>query len=192
MKLKNVLIALAVIIVIALVGIYFLPSHYQLSNSIEINKPPSVVYAEVTDFNKWKDWGPWLEMEPTAKLTVEGTPSTIGHKMSWDGEKLGQGSITIADVNPNVAVASDLDFVKPMKNTAKDYWKFEDAGDGKTKATWISSGDLSYPLGRVFGLKINSMMGEKERHGLDNLKRVCEALPNAAPVAATDTTVAPK
>lgn len=185
--LKNILIALGVILVIAAIGIYFLPGHYQISNSIEINKPVNVVYSQVADYSKWKAWSPWAEMEPDAKSTVEGEPGAAGHKMSWEGDKLGVGSMTIADVNPNVAIASDLDFLKPMKATAKDYWKFEAEGN-KTKATWISSGDLSYPLGRLFGLSIDKMIGDTERHGLDNLKKVCEAI--EAPVAVVDTTVA--
>jgi hypothetical protein len=182
--LKSILIALGVIVLIAAIGIYFLPAHYQISNSIEIDKPADVVFANVADFEKWKSWGPWIEMEPTAKLTVEGEPGTPGHKMTWDGEKLGVGSATIADVTNKEAIATDLDFQKPMKSSAKDYWKFEDLG-GKTKATWISSGDLSYPMGRVFGLYIDKMVGEKERHGLDNLKKLCESQPT--PVASVDT-----
>jgi len=191
--LKNVLIALGVIIIIAAIGIYFLPSHYQISNSIEINKPIDVVYSHVADYNEWKAWSPWAEMEPEAKSTIEGEPGTIGHKMSWEGAKLGVGSMTIADINVNVAIASDLDFLKPMKATSKDYWKFETVGD-KTKATWMSSGDLSYPLGRLFGLSIDKMIGSTERHGLDNLKKVCEAMETPAPsvtdTAATVATVA--
>src|SRR3954468_10394147 len=103
--LKNVLIALGVILVIGAIGTYFLPSHYQISNSIEINKPVDVVYAQVADYNNWKAWGPWIEMEPDAKITLAGNPAEVGHSMSWDGKKLGEGSMTIAAVNPHSGIA---------------------------------------------------------------------------------------
>jgi hypothetical protein len=180
---KNVLIALGVLVLIALAGIYFLPSHYQVSNTIEINKPIQLVFGEVADFNKWKDWSPWTQMEPTATLTIEGKPGTVGHKMSWSGRQLGEGSATIGDVNPYLGIATDLDFVKPMKTTSKDYWIFEPKGD-KTLATWRSSGDLSYPIGRLIGLNMDKIVGVPERHGLENLKKVCEAM--AAPVASAE------
>lgn len=188
--LKNVLIGLAVVIVIALIGIYFLPSHYKIINSIEIERPVDVVYAQVADYGKWNDWSPWVEMEPDAKITIEGEPGTVGHKMTWEGKKLGLGSITIDAVNANAGIASDLEFKKPMEATSRDFWKFESMGN-KTKATWTSSGDLSYPFGRVFGLNMDKMVGDPQRHGLDNLKKLCESIEVAPMTAASDSTVIP-
>ena len=47
--LKNLLIALAVIVVVGGIVLYFLPNHYTVTNSIEINKPADVVYAQISD-----------------------------------------------------------------------------------------------------------------------------------------------
>ena len=184
---KNILIALAVIIVIAGAGIYFLPNNYTLTNSIEINRPASVVYAQVADFNKWQAWSPWRDKEPTAKMTYEGTAGTEGHKMSWEGEKVVVGSMTLVATAENESLVCSDVFVKPMNATAKDYWRFEGEGN-KTKVTWVSSGGLKYPMGRLFGLAADKMIGETERHGLENLKKICEAIEIPAPVVATDST----
>jgi polyketide cyclase/dehydrase/lipid transport protein len=184
--LKNILIAVAVIAVIGLIALYFMPNHYTVSNSIEINKPADVVYAQVSDFNKWGAWDPWMEMDPEAKVTVEGTPGTPGHKMSWDGKKSGMGSMTIISAGTNQWVYSGLEFIKPFKATAKDEIKLEASGD-KTKVTWTNTGGLSFPMGRLFGLSVDKALGTDQRKGLDKLKKYTEALV-AAPAAPADTT----
>ncbi len=182
--LKNILLALVVILAIASVGIYFLPDHYNVSKTIVINKPADVVYSQVSDFNKWSAWSPFQEMDPKASNVVEGAPSAAGHKLSWEGEKSGAGNMTISAAVPGQSVNSDLEFIKPFKATAKDYWKLEQTGN-TTKVVWGTEGGLSYPFGRLFGLSVDKMLGEMQQHGLDNLKKVCEALPD---VAALDST----
>ncbi len=190
--LKNLLIALVVIVAVGGIVLYFLPNHYTVSNSIEINKPADVVYAQIYDYNKWGTWDPWMEADPAAKITVEGTPGTPGHKMSWDGQKSGMGSITVISSGVNQFVYSQLDFIKPFKSTAKDMMKLE-AVDGKTKVTWTNTGGLAFPFGRLFGLSVDKMLGTDQRKGLDKLKAYTEALPAPAPpMASTDSTAAAK
>jgi len=185
---RNLLIAFAIILVIAAVGIYFLPNTYTLTNSIVIDRSPELVYGQVSDFNKWAAWSPWQEQEPTAKVTYEGTPGNEGHKMSWAGEKVGEGSMTLVATAENESLICRDVFVKPMNSTAKDYWRFE-TDSNRTKVTWITTGGLKYPFGRLFGLAVDKVVGETERHGLENLKKVCEAIEIPQPVATVDSTV---
>ncbi len=188
--LTNILIALAVIVVIAGVIVYFLPNNYTVTNSVEINKPADVVYKQIADFNNWHSWSPWAEMEPNAKITVDGVPASVGHKMSWNGEKLGEGCMTLSGFVPNQSLKCDDEFVKPMKATSKDNWKIESNGN-KTTVTWTTTGGLKFPMGRLFGLAIDKMVSQPEKHGLENLKKVCEAMPEA-PVASVDSSSANK
>lgn len=185
--LRNVLLALAVITGIAIVGIYFLPNSYSISNTVEINRPTVLVFNQVADFKNWEKWSPWHEMEPTAKITIEGVGSAEGHKMSWNGEKLGAGNSTLAAVAENEALVYTNHFVKPIEATAKDYWRFETIGD-KTKVTWTSTGGLKFPFGRLFGLMIDNAVSKPQKKGLENLKQVCEAIPLPVPAALTDST----
>jgi hypothetical protein len=185
---RNLLIAFAIILVIAAVGIYFLPNNYTLTNSIVIDRSPELVYGQVSDFNKWAAWSPWQEQEPTAKVTYEGTPGNEGHKMSWSGEKVGEGSMTLVATAENESLICRDVFVKPMNSTAKDYWRFE-TDSNRTKVTWITTGGLKYPFGRLFGLAVDKVVGETERHGLENLKKVCEAIDIPQPVATVDSIV---
>ncbi len=175
---KNILLAIAVILGIAAVGVYFLPDHYNVSSSVEISKPADVVYSQVNDFNKWALWSPYQEMDPEAAHMVDGTAGAPGHKLSWDGRKSGAGSMTIATTEVGKSMNSDLHFIKPFEAQAKDYWKFEQVGS-ITKVTWGTEGGLSYPMGRLFGLSVDDMLGKSQKHGLENLKKICEAIENA-------------
>jgi len=188
--LKNILIALLVIIVGGGIVVYFLPKEFTVSNSIEINKPAELVYAQLYDYNKWGNWDPWMEMDPNARITIEGTPGTPGHKMSWDGKKSGVGSITVVSAGANQFVYSRLDFVKPFKSTFTDMMKLESM-DGRTKVTWINKGGLPFPFGRLMGLSIDKMLGGDQRKGLEKLKTFTESIPTPAPAVA-DTTSAAK
>lgn len=180
---------MGIILFIAAIGIYFLPKQFSVSNSIVINKPIDVVYAQLCDFNTWGKWDPWTEEDPQSKTMVEGTPGAKGHKMSWDGAKVGVGSMTINWTKKNESIHSDLDFVKPFEGHDKDIWTL--APDGNTtKVTWTNTGGLPYPFARLFGLSVNSMMDKEHVKGLDNLKKYCESLP--VPVATTDSTAAPQ
>jgi hypothetical protein len=175
--LKSILAAVAVIITIALAGIYFLPDQYNISNSIEISKPANVVYAQVSNFNQWKAWSPYQEMEPDAINVIHGVSAQAGHKMTWNGKVLGEGSMTISSAVPGKNIYSDLDFIKPYKFTAKDYWEFEQKGDN-IKVTWGTKGGLAYPFGRLAGLKLDAELNKTQKQGLDKLKKLCEAMPD--------------
>jgi hypothetical protein len=174
--LKNILIALLVIVIIVLAGIYFLPEDYSVTRSVEIERPINEVATQVSDFNRWNSWSPWYETEPEAKLTIEGTPATIGHKMSWEGEKNGVGSLTIVAIT-DTSIEGNLEFIKPFTMTSIDLWTFRNQ-NGKTTVIWTSTGKLSYPLGRLFGLGLDEMLGADKERGLKKLKELCEHAQN--------------
>ncbi|MBL0309427.1 MAG: SRPBCC family protein [Bacteroidetes bacterium] len=180
--LKSILIALAVIFVIAGIGIYFLPNHYEVSKTIEINKPASVVYSQIADFSKWNGWDPWKEMDPSSVGKIEGDPGTIGHRMTWKGDKTGEGTMSIAYLQTNSSVNLDMEFLKPMRASAKSMWII-DEDKGVSKVTWSTRGGLKFPIGRLFGLTVDKILGGDQEHGLENLKKVCEAIPTPEPVA---------
>ena len=184
---KNIGLALLVIIAISLVVLYFMPNEYKVSNSVEINKPAELIYAQVYDFNKWGTWDPWAEMDPNAKYTFEGAPGKPGHRMSWDSKKIGVGSLTIKSAGVNEHVYSQLEFTKPFKLSAKDMILLEPNGD-KTKVTWTTSGGLSFPKQRIMGLFMDKMLGADQRKGLEKLKNFVEAMPVAPLTASADST----
>jgi hypothetical protein len=188
---RNIVLAVLVVIGIALVGVYFLPDSYTVSRAIEIDRTPDEVLARITNYNTWSDWSPWYEQEPTAKQTFEGTAGQPGHKMTWKGEKLGEGSLTLESVSVTEGVVARLEFIQPFKSKADDIWLLEKT-DAGTKLTWVSKGPLSYPAGRLFGLSVENMLGADKEKGLAKLKNVLELPTTAELIAPADSSIAKK
>lgn len=180
--LKKALYVVAGLIVAFLVVAALLPGGYSVERSIEIARPPSLVFEQVADFNKWLAWNPWTEMEPTAKNTMSGTPGTVGAAWAWEGEELGVGSMTIEEIEKDRFIHSKLAFKEPMESEAFDYMRLEPTASG-TRVTWRNEGSLPYPIGRYFGLGIEGMLGPQYEKGLANLKEVCESIPETRPAA---------
>lgn len=180
--LKKFLYAVVGIVALFLIVAFFLPGSYTVERSIEIGRPPAVVYEQVADFNKWLTWNPWTELEPTAKNTITGTPGVVGATWAWQGKEVGVGSMTLHEVEKDRFIHSKLVFKEPMSSEADDYLRLEATATG-TKVTWKNHGGLGYPVGRYFGLTLEGMLGPQFEKGLSNLKRVCESLPepNKAP-----------
>ena len=129
-----VFIFIGLVLVILLISA-FMPSRYQVEKSTVINKPVGQVMDRVGDLHHYATWNPWQQMDPSATKTITGAPKTSGHKYSWQGKKVGVGSLTIRGID-NRHIHFDLEFLKPWKSHAKDNWLFEDWGIAETKVTW--------------------------------------------------------
>jgi len=184
---KKLLYLLLGIIALILIVAAFLPSSYTVERSVEIAKPPEVVYPLVADYNNWLKWSPWPKMDPEAKQTVTGTPGAPGHSWSWEGETSGVGSMTLASAEENRSVQAKLVFKKPMESEADDSILLEPTPTG-TKVTWRNSGNLPYPIGRFFGLGIEGMLGPQFEEGLAGVKSIAESIEEPPPPATTPMT----
>jgi hypothetical protein len=166
-------ILLAVIVLIFLLS-FVMPKSYSIEKSAVIRKPKDVVMENVGNFNNYAAWNPWQKMEPSATRNITGTPNSKGHKYEWIGKKIGQGNLTVTNVDSN-HINLDLQFIKPWKATAKDNWLFEPWGDGsETKVTWQNSGDLPWPMARLMSPLINKNLNQQFTIGMENLKKMCE------------------
>jgi uncharacterized protein YndB with AHSA1/START domain len=171
--LKKILFALVGVIVLLLVVAIFLPSEYKVSRSIEINQPDSVVFEKVVNYNHRASWDPWISMDPEAKTTISGPVGEPGSTWSWEGKETGKGRMTILKVEDNQLIQSKLEFLEPQTGESDITWMFKPAAGG-TQVTWQFSGTADYPIGRYFGLFMDSMVGPDFQRGLNNLKKVCE------------------
>ncbi|MFQ5629996.1 MAG: SRPBCC family protein [bacterium] len=174
---KGILITIGAIVVLFFVVALFLPASSTLERTIEINKPPEVVFGQVVDFNNYLKWNPWSEREPTAKNTITGEAGTVGSSWAWEGEEIGAGSLTIEKIEPNQSIHSAFVSKKPFEGTASVDWTFQ-ATDSGTKVTWQFTGKNPYPTMRYMGLMVDGMLGPQLEKGLANLKIRCEALPD--------------
>lgn len=150
-----------------------LPSRYKVEKSIQINRPASVVFENVANLGNYRDWNPWQKMEQDSKTDITGTPATPGHKFSWEGKKIGIGSLTLRRADPYKKVELDLQFIKPFRASANDDWTFEER-NGVTRVIWKNEGDLPYPVGRLMGPMIRRNLDQQFVQGFRNLKEFSE------------------
>ena len=167
------LIVLAIIALFFIIAI-FLPSTYVVERGIEINKSVNEVYGYVADFNNFQVWNPWTPLEPGHDFTVQGDSATVGQKYSWQGEIIGSGEMVFTEFKQNHSIKSDIAFLSPQQGKGVVDWVFD--GDmNKTNVSWSITGEAGYPIGRYFGLMMDSMLGNSFEDGMKNLKEKCEA-----------------
>jgi hypothetical protein len=172
-----VIVVAALLAVLAAVG-FFLPSAYHVERSILIEAGPDRVHTLVGDLERWSDWGPWNDIDPSVKTVLGETTAGVGAHQTWSG-KSGNGELTFTACDPRTGVAYDI-FFNDGSDAAKGSVLYEVEADG-TRVTWSMSGDFGMNLpGRYFGLLLNSMLGEIYEKGLSRLKERAEALEASA------------
>jgi hypothetical protein len=184
--LKRLLIGLALLAAAFATVVWFQPDDYRLTRTTVIAAPAAAVFAQVNDLKKWDDWSPWAKLDPNAKVTFAGQQSGVGASFTWDGnDKIGAGTMTIMESNPNERVATRTDFIRPFAGTSRSDFIFsEDLGapdvpgsarPGHTIVLWSMSGrhDLIGKAMRLF-MPMETMVGPDVERGLAQLKQVVE------------------
>lgn len=82
-----------------MVNLFSVP--FNVEKYIVIQKPVAEVFSFMGDFGHWPKWSPWLCQEPDCPVTVEGSAGTVGHAQTWQGQHIGEGTITIAALAEN-------------------------------------------------------------------------------------------
>ncbi len=168
-----------VVLVVLFVGVSFLlPSDYRVERSVTIDAGPEQVHQLVGHLERWPEWTPWQEMDPTIETVLGDQTTGIGAHQKWDGDS-GSGELTFTRCDASTGIAYDLAFDegKHMSVGTMDY---ETTAEG-TKVTWTMAGDNEGIIGRWFGVMMDAMVGPAFENGLAKLKTTAEALPPTAP-----------
>ncbi len=171
---KKLLIFFLFIVVVFLIGAFFLPEKYTVVTSTVIDKPIGQVYKNIADFNLRMKWNPWSAMEPSAKFTIMGEQGEVGASWEWKGEEIGWGKQTLTKVEKNKYVESKLEFFEPWEDVSKNYYELEKLDGGKTKVTWGMEGNAPYPTGRWMMLFMKGQIKDSFDKGLAKLKTILE------------------
>ncbi|TGL56927.1 SRPBCC family protein [Leptospira jelokensis] len=170
---KKILLGFVSFLILLLIVSALLPAQYHVERSITVNAAPNKVYPLLQNFAEWDKWSVWASLDPNQKVSVTGEPGKPGHKQEWNGPINGKGSMTIDSAESNVFVKMNLVFEEPQPMVATS--KFELKPDGtKTIVIWHNEGNLDYPIGRIFGLFLDSMLGKDFETCLAKLKEVAE------------------
>ena len=173
--LKDILIALVLIIAAFLVVVAAQPSEFRVERTTTMAAPADVVFTQVNDLHKWDAWSPWAKLDPDAKVTFAGPDAGKDAAMSWSGnDKVGEGKMTIVESHPNDAIKIEVDFTKPFEGSIGSEFGFKPNGN-KTDVSWAMTGHRTF-VQKGFCLVMNGdkmLSGDIEK-GLAQLKSVAE------------------
>lgn len=181
--LKIIGIALLIILGLVLAVAAFLPKTVDMGKSIEILAAENVIFNQVNNFKNWEKWSPFKSDD--MKTEYEGPVAGVGTKRTWTSESMGSGSQVIEESTPFSHIKTVLDFGKD--GTSNSTWTFEKLENG-VHVTWgMTMVELSWPMGRLYGLMTPGMMDPFFTKGLNSLKEVCEADPDFSEIITTPT-----
>jgi hypothetical protein len=173
----KVLIGLAVLVVaIVLVGL-MLPTEYSVNESVAIKASPEAIHAYVADLEKWDDWAPWLEEDPTIVTTLGEITVGVGASQTWTS-KDGDGELTLTASDPATGIAYDMAFIMgDVRAPSTCTMTYEVDGDS-TVVGWTMDGDIGDMMPAVMAGYMNIMMestiSEMFKTGLTSLKEKVE------------------
>jgi len=171
--LKKIMIGFIAFVILFLVVAFFLPSDVRVERSIVINAADSVVFSYLINLKYRSDWDPWLEMEPSAKVSLSETTVGVKAGYAWEGDEIGSGEMTIVEIEKNSSIRSKIVFISPRTGEGDVYWNLSKTENG-TKLSWTFESEMSYPLERYIGLLMDSMLDESLEKGLSNIDREIE------------------
>jgi hypothetical protein len=173
--LKRILIATAAFVAVVLVVSFFLNSKVHVERRLTVNASAEKIFDQINTLKNWEQWSPWHKLDPNMKLTYEGPPSGPGAKYHWQSQQknVGNGTLTITQSTSNQVVQTAMDF--GGQGTAIGRFQLDQAASG-TEVVWSMDTVMgSNPIGKLFGLLMDKMVGADFERGLKNLKAVCEA-----------------
>lgn len=172
---KIALIAVAAIVAAFVVIVALQPSDFRVERSATMRAPAAAPYAQVNDFQKWRDWSPWEKVDPQLKRSYEGPQAGTGARYAWIGNKdVGEGRMTIVESRPGELVRIKLEFFKPFAAVNDAQFSFKPAGDA-TAVTWSMTGQNNF-LAKAICLFVDmdKMVGGMFEQGLAQMKAVVE------------------
>jgi predicted transcriptional regulator YdeE len=143
-----------------------------IQKAIIVDQPLEKVRPLISDFNQWKSWSPWAVIEPNHTRNIWGKVGTVGHTLTWSGEIIGAGTITIS-AEKFAQISYNLEFQKPQKSKSTSEFLFERVGKNKTEITWNMTGNMPWFLFWMIPM-IKFLIGMDYDRGLKMLKSVAE------------------
>lgn len=138
LKVVGVMVALYFIIAL------FAPGDYRVERSKEMTVSPEFIYEQVSKFENWESWSPWIEKDPSATYSYSGESGTVGATSSWVGDPdlSGTGNMVATEMVANEKALYDLTF-EGMGMTSHGGFTLEAAGES-VKVTWYDEGDIPF------------------------------------------------
>ncbi|AEM69099.1 Polyketide cyclase/dehydrase [Allomuricauda ruestringensis DSM 13258] len=152
------------------------PKNYNVSRSIEISKPKSVVFDYLKSLKRQGEWSPWDKRDPNMKKEFTGTDGEVGAINYWKGNKeVGEGEQEITKIVEGERIESELRFLKPFKSTSDAYIVTKELDKNSTKVVWGFSGKNKFPMSiMMLFMNMDKAVGKDFEEGLASLKEILE------------------
>ncbi len=163
---------MVLILILALIA----PKTYDVSRSIEIDKPKKEVFENLRFLKNQDSWSPWNKKDPNMEKKFTGTDGEVGAMSHWIGNKdVGEGEQEITKIVDGERIESELRFLKPWKSTSDAYLTTEEVASDKTRVTWGFSGKNKFPFSiMMLFMSMDKMVGKDFEEGLSSLKSTLE------------------
>ena len=170
--LKYLLFLLLILFIAGSIYVATKEGDFQLEETHVIPAPASLLFKEVNEIPKWKEWSYWGS-EENMNVVMKSTSSGEGSGFSWENSQMGDGSITTEAVIPNKSLDQQLVLDGSISDiTVNLYWKFEPEEEG-TRVTWGVRDDLNFKEKLALTLRdgsLTSLLQPKLERGLENLE----------------------
>ena len=97
-RLLEILVAIAIVLVLAVVFAVALPSHRHIERSVEVSSPVRQIFDVVDGFRTYPSWNALRAYDSKVQLNFGGPEMGAGAKVDWSSrdERIGNGSLTVA------------------------------------------------------------------------------------------------
>lgn len=172
----TVLYIIAGIVLLVLLLAMLAPKTYDVSRSIEIEKPKNDVFSVLRSLKKQDEWSPWAKKDPNMKKEFKGIDGEVGAISYWLGNKdVGEGEQEITKIIEGERVEGQLRFMKPFKSESDCYFITDEVSADSTKVTWGFSGKNKFPMSiMMLFMSMDKMVGKDFEEGLSSLKVLME------------------
>lgn len=162
-------VIVAIIIAVGLV----LDNKVDVSRQVEINASAEQVHRYVNDLEKWPEWSPWIDLDPTMKTVLGKKTTGVGASQSWHGQS-GAGALTFTQSSASEGVVYDMTF--EGDSTIYTAGLRYQEQNGKTLVTWYMQGEMEpIIIGNYFAQFMDGFVGDSFASGLEKLKNLAEA-----------------
>lgn len=171
---QRVIGVLILIIVLALIIVYFLPSTIHIEKSMILKARSEVVFDQINHPNAWQKWAAWIKEDPMIELLYHGPESSEGAAMEWRSKvpEIETGNMIIRSSQPPTRVYTNINFedMAPTENT----FVLANTGNG-AGISWTLDMDLAekgFPkswINKIKGLSWKNTLSEWMDKSLKNL-----------------------
>ena len=183
-RLLELLVAVAIVFVLAVVLGIVLPSHAHIERSVVVSSPVRQVFDVVSGFRTYPSWNALRAYDPKVQLNFKGVALGPGAEVDWSSadQRVGSGSLVVAADPPPI---QDKEVTWNMNNN----WKGEDkkltidiepSANGKTaKVTMGYDVDYGWDIvSRYSGLYLEGDPATQISYQLTALQSMLATFPN--------------